>query len=141
MRTSAVRECEVHVRDLGMAACLVCDAVRSCAVLSAAGCVVCVDIETCAPHFARACVRCNVPHVQRLAACLMCGAVRPRATYRGGVCDQSLYWSLSAAFCSDVRTVRHSACAARVVHFCTCVRLSVRVRRSTRAARAVYPSS
>ena len=44
VRTCTVRECAVLVRGLGMAVCLVSDAVRSCAVLSAAGCAVYVDI-------------------------------------------------------------------------------------------------
>ena len=59
---SAVRECAVRARSLGMAACLVCGAVRSRDVFSAAGCAVYVDIETCAPHFTRVCVRYGVWH-------------------------------------------------------------------------------
>ena len=59
---SAVRECAVRARSLGMAACLVCGAVRSRDLFSAAGCAVYVYIETCAPHFTRVCVRYGVWH-------------------------------------------------------------------------------
>ena len=83
VRASAVRECAVHARSLGMAACLVCGAVRSRDELNAAECAVYVDIETRAPHFTRVCVRCGVRHMQHMAVCLMCGVVRTRATYRG----------------------------------------------------------
>ena len=86
LRASAIRECAVHARSLGTAACLVSGAVRSRDVLSAAGCVVHVDIETCAPQFLRVCVRHGVRHMQHMAVCLMCGVVRTRATYRGAVC-------------------------------------------------------
>ena len=55
VRASAVRECALRARGLGMAACLVCGAVRSRAVLSATGCAVYVDIETRAPHVLRGC--------------------------------------------------------------------------------------
>ena len=90
VRSSAVRECAVRGRGLGMAACLVCGAVLSRAELSAAGCAIYVDPETCAPHFTRVCVWYGVRHMQRMAVCLMCGAVRTRATYRGGVSGESL---------------------------------------------------
>ena len=85
VRASTIRECEVRARSLGMAACLVCSAVRSRDVRSAAECAVYVDIETCAPHFTRVCVWYGVRHMQRMAVCLMCVVVRTRATYRGGV--------------------------------------------------------
>ena len=44
VRASAVRECAVHARSLGMAAGLVCGTVRSRDELSSAGCAVYVDI-------------------------------------------------------------------------------------------------
>ena len=90
VHASAVREWAVRARGLSMATCLVCDTVRSRAVLTAAGCAVYADIETCAPHFSRVCVRYDVRHVKRMAVCLMYGVVRSRATYWGGVCDESL---------------------------------------------------
>ena len=90
VRASAVRKCVVRARGLGMAACLVCGAVWSRAVLSAAGCAIYVYIETYASHFTRVCVRYGVQHMQRMAVCLICGAVRTRATYRGGVCGEGL---------------------------------------------------
>ena len=80
VRANAVRECTVRTRGLGIAACLVCGAVRSRAVLNAAGYAVYIDIETCALHFTPVCVRYGVRHMQRMAVCLMFGAVRPRAT-------------------------------------------------------------
>ena len=90
VRASAVRERAVHARSLGKVACLVCGAVRSRDVLSTAGCAVFVDIESCAAHFTRLCVRYGVRLMQHMAVCLMYGVVRTRATYRGGVCGQSL---------------------------------------------------
>ena len=83
---SAVRDCAVRARSLGMAAYLVCGAVRSRDMLSAAGCAVNVDIKTCVPHFTRVYVRYGVRHMQRMGVCLMCGVVRTRATHRDGVC-------------------------------------------------------
>ena len=89
-RASFIRECAVHAHGLGMAACLVCGAARSRAVLSAAGCAVYVDINTCAPYFTRECVRYGVQHMKCMAVCFMCGAVRTRAAYRGGGYGESL---------------------------------------------------
>ena len=66
VRASGVRECAVRAHALGMAACLVCGAVRSRAVLSAAGYAIYVDIKTCAPHYTRECVRYGVRHVPRM---------------------------------------------------------------------------
>ena len=86
VRASAVRECAVRASSLGMAACLVCGAVRSRDVLSAAGCAVYAGIEARAPSFTRVYVRYGVRHMQRMPVCLMLGVGRTRATYRGGVC-------------------------------------------------------
>ena len=94
VRSSAVRECTVRASGLGMAACmaacLVYGAVRSHAVLSVVGCAVCIDIDTCAQHFTRVCVQYSARYMQRMAVCLMCGAVCTRATHRGGVCGKRL---------------------------------------------------
>ena len=84
VHASAVRKCVVRTRGLGMAACLVCGAVRSLAVLIAAGFAVYVDIQTCAPHFTRVCVRYGVWHMHRMAVCSMCGALWTRAIYLPG---------------------------------------------------------
>ena len=86
VRASTVRECAVHTRSLGMAACLVWGAVRSRDVLSAAGCAIYVDIETFASHFTRVCARYGIRRTQHMTVGLMCGVVRTRATYRSGVC-------------------------------------------------------
>ena len=83
VRASTVCECAVRARGLGMAACLVCGAVRSRVVLSAAGCVVYDDIT-------RACVWYGVRHMHRMAVGLMCGAMPTRGTYRGEVCGENL---------------------------------------------------
>ena len=90
VRASAVRECAVRTRGLGMVACLVYSTMRLRAILSLAECTVYVDIETGAPHSTRVCVRYAIRHMQCMAVCLMCGAVRTRATYRGGVCGESI---------------------------------------------------
>ena len=63
VRAIAVQECAVRARSMGMAACLVCGAVRSHAVLRGAGCAVYVDIETCAQHFTRVYIRYGVWYV------------------------------------------------------------------------------
>ena len=89
VRERAIRERAVRARGLGIATCLVCGAVRSRAVLSAVGCAVYANIETCAPHFLRVCLQYGVRRKQRMAMCKMCGAVRPRTTYRDEVCGQS----------------------------------------------------
>ena len=84
VRASAVRECAVRARGLSMATCLVCDTVRSRAVLTAAGRVVYVDIETCAPHFTRVCVRYDVRHVCAAHGCVRSVRCCAAASYLPG---------------------------------------------------------
>ena len=53
---------------------------------------------------------------QGMAVCFLCGAVRSRSAYRGGMCDQSLYWNLWVTFYAGVRAVRRLAWAAQAVY-------------------------
>ena len=61
------------------------------------------------------------------AVCFLCGVVRLRTAYQGGMCGQNVYWSLCATFFACVHAVRR-----------VCVRYGVRLGQPKQCILYVY---